>query len=112
NLATPESDLTIQPTRWSNSPPDFVEGDTVKQRGLIVNVAVGPEIPGRVVDALGNQLMAKCMDVMVPIGCALERQNRLTHKLYFIWVVVGQKRPTVAQLPQTQEENTASQDLI
>ncbi|KNE96918.1 hypothetical protein PSTG_09785 [Puccinia striiformis f. sp. tritici PST-78] len=52
------------------------------------------------------------MDVMVPIGCALERQNRLTQKLYFIWVVVGQKRPTVAQLPQTQEENTASQDLI
>merc|ERR1719413_118077 len=35
------------------------EGDTVKRTGAIVDVPVGPEILGRVVDALGNPLDGK-----------------------------------------------------
>ncbi|KAH9468263.1 hypothetical protein Pst134EA_011887 [Puccinia striiformis f. sp. tritici] len=34
-----------------------------------------------------------------------DRTNE-TQKLYLLWVVVGQKRSTVAQLAQTREENT------
>merc|ERR1719193_1818429 len=35
------------------------EGDTVKRTGAIVDVPVGPEILGRVVDALGNPIDGK-----------------------------------------------------
>ncbi|KAL4957384.1 P-loop containing nucleoside triphosphate hydrolase protein [Aspergillus filifer] len=143
------------------------EGETVKRTGEIVDVPVGPELLGRVVDALGNpidgkgplnakekrraQLKApgilprrsvnqpvqtglKCVDAMVPIGrgqreliigdrqtgktaVALDailnqkRWNNNTNdesqKLYCIYVAVGQKRSTVAQLVKTLEENDA-----
>ncbi|KAI9044765.1 F1F0 ATP synthase subunit alpha [Aspergillus affinis] len=142
------------------------EGETVKRTGEIVDVPVGPELLGRVVDALGNpidgkgptntkaksraQLKApgilprrsvnqpvqtgmKCVDSMVPIGRgqreliigdrqtgktavaldAMLNQKRWnstsdeTKKLYCIYVAVGQKRSTVAQLVKTLEENDA-----
>lgn len=142
------------------------EGETVKRTGEIVDVPVGPELLGRVVDALGNpidgkgplntkekrraQLKApgilprksvnqpvqtglKSVDAMVPIGrgqreliigdrqtgktaVALDtilNQKRWnnsddeTKKLYCIYVAVGQKRSTVAQLVKTLEENDA-----
>ncbi|KAL2137033.1 hypothetical protein VTI74DRAFT_10509 [Chaetomium olivicolor] len=142
------------------------EGETVKRTGEIVDVPVGPELLGRVVDALGNpidgkgpintkekrraQLKApgilprrsvnqpvqtglKSVDAMVPIGrgqreliigdrqtgktaVALDtmlnqkRWNNGTDeskKLYCIYVAVGQKRSTVAQLVKTLEENDA-----
>jgi len=142
------------------------EGETVKRTGEIVDVPVGPELLGRVVDALGNpidgkgplnakekrraQLKApgilprqsvnqpvqtgmKCVDSMVPIGrgqreliigdrqtgktaVALDtmlNQKRWnsagdeTKKLYCIYVAVGQKRSTVAQLVKTLEEQDA-----
>ena len=35
------------------------EGDTVKRTGQIVEVPVGPELLGRVVDALGNPIDGK-----------------------------------------------------
>src|SRR5712672_3464217 len=35
------------------------EGDTVKRTGQIVDVPVGPELLGRVVDALGNPIDGK-----------------------------------------------------
>lgn len=35
------------------------EGDIVKRTGAIVDVPVGPEILGRVVDALGNPIDGK-----------------------------------------------------
>ncbi|KAI9614848.1 hypothetical protein H4Q26_009246 [Puccinia striiformis f. sp. tritici PST-130] len=59
--STAQSDATIQPTRWWNSPLDSVafEGDTVKQPGLIVSVPVGPQLLGRVVDALDNPIDGK-----------------------------------------------------
>ena len=131
-----------------------------------VDVPVGPELLGRVVDALGNpidgkgplntkaksraQLKApgilprrsvnepvqtgmKCVDSMVPIGRGQreliigDRQTGKTavaldtmlnqkrwnsssdesKKLYCIYVAVGQKRSTVAQLVKTLEENDA-----
>ncbi|KAI8308051.1 ATP synthase subunit alpha [Colletotrichum sp. SAR11_59] len=142
------------------------EGETVKRTGEIVDVPVGPELLGRVVDALGNpidgkgplnakekrraQLKApgilprksvnqpvqtglKSIDAMVPIGrgqreliigdrqtgktaVALDamlnqkrwnNSNDETKKLYCVYVAVGQKRSTVAQLVKTLEENDA-----
>ncbi|THC98519.1 hypothetical protein EYZ11_002027 [Aspergillus tanneri] len=142
------------------------EGETVKRTGEIVDVPVGPEMLGRVVDALGNpidgkgpintkaksraQLKApgilprrsvnqpvqtgmKCVDSMVPIGRgqreliigdrqtgktavaldAMLNQKRWNNssdeskKLYCIYVAIGQKRSTVAQLVKTLEENDA-----
>ncbi|KAL2798090.1 P-loop containing nucleoside triphosphate hydrolase protein [Aspergillus insuetus] len=143
------------------------EGEVVKRTGEIVDVPVGPELLGRVVDALGNpidgkgplnassksraQLKApgilprrsvnqpvqtglKCVDSMVPIGRgqreliigdrqtgktavaldAILNQKRWNNsssdeskKLYCIYVAVGQKRSTVAQLVKTLEENDA-----
>lgn len=142
------------------------EGETVKRTGEIVDIPVGPELLGRVVDALGNpidgkgpinakerrraQLKApgilprqsvrepvqtglKSVDAMVPIGRgqreliigdrqtgktavaldAMLNQKRWNSgsdefkKLYCIYVAVGQKRSTVAQLVQTLEENDA-----
>ncbi|KAK3955948.1 P-loop containing nucleoside triphosphate hydrolase protein [Pseudoneurospora amorphoporcata] len=142
------------------------EGETVKRTGEIVDVPVGPELLGRVIDALGNpidgkgpinckekrraQLKApgilprqsvnqpvqtglKSVDAMVPIGRgqreliigdrqtgktavaldAILNQKRWNNgsdedkKLYCIYVAVGQKRSTVAQLVKTLEENDA-----
>ncbi|KAH7171181.1 P-loop containing nucleoside triphosphate hydrolase protein [Dactylonectria macrodidyma] len=142
------------------------EGETVKRTGEIVDIPVGPEMLGRVVDALGNpidgkgpiktterrraQLKApgilprqsvnepvqtglKSIDAMVPIGRGQreliigDRQtgktavgldtilnqkrwnnsNDESKKLYCIYVAVGQKRSTVAQLVKTLEENDA-----
>ncbi|KAI1815321.1 ATP synthase subunit alpha [Poronia punctata] len=142
------------------------EGETVKRTGQIVDVPVGPELLGRVVDALGNpidgkgplnnkerrraQLKApgilprqsvrepvqtglKSVDAMVPIGRgqreliigdrqtgktavaldAMLNQKRWNNgtdekkKLYCVYVAVGQKRSTVAQLVKTLEENDA-----
>ncbi|QKX55159.1 uncharacterized protein TRUGW13939_02251 [Talaromyces rugulosus] len=142
------------------------EGETVRRTGEIVDVPVGPEILGRVVDALGNpidgkgplntkekrraQLKApgilprrsvhepvqtglKSVDSMVPIGRgqreliigdrqtgktavaldAILNQKRInaagdeSKKLYCVYVAVGQKRSTVAQLVKTLEENDA-----
>ncbi|KKY33740.1 putative atp synthase subunit alpha [Diaporthe ampelina] len=142
------------------------EGETVKRTGEIVDVPVGPELLGRVVDALGNpidgkgplntkersraqvkapgilprrsvnqpvQTGLKSIDAMVPIGRgqreliigdrqtgktavaldAILNQKRWnntsdeTKKLYCIYVAVGQKRSTVAQLVKTLEENDA-----
>ncbi|OAA49365.1 ATP synthase alpha chain [Metarhizium rileyi] len=142
------------------------EGEAVKRTGAIVDVPVGPELLGRVIDALGNpidgkgplntkerrraQLKApgilprksvnepvqtgfKSVDAMVPIGRGQreliigDRQtgktavgldtilnqkrwnngNDETKKLYCVYVAVGQKRSTVAQLVKTLEENDA-----
>lgn len=144
------------------------EGETVKRTGQIVDVPVGPEMLGRVVDALGNpidgkgpintkerrraQLKApgilprrsvnqpvqtglKSVDAMVPIGrgqreliigdrqtgktaVALDailnqkrwnNTNDETKKLYCVYVAIGQKRSTVAQLVKTLEEQDCMQ---
>ncbi|KAG6009556.1 Alpha subunit of the F1 sector of mitochondrial F1F0 ATP synthase [Claviceps pusilla] len=142
------------------------EGESVKRTGAIVDIPVGPEMLGRVIDALGNpidgkgpinckerrraQLKApgilprksvnepvqtgfKSVDAMVPIGRGQreliigDRQtgktavcldtilnqkrwnngNDESKKLYCVYVAVGQKRSTVAQLVKTLEENDA-----
>ena len=147
---------------------DIKEGDLVKRTEAIVDVPVGEELLGRVVDALGNPIdnrgsiettlrsvadvkapgiiprrsvhepMAtglKSVDAMIPIGrgqreliigdrqtgkTALVLDTILnqksyndaagddeTKKLYCIYVAVGQKRSTVAQLVKKLEENDA-----
>ncbi|KAI9903020.1 hypothetical protein N3K66_002372 [Trichothecium roseum] len=142
------------------------EGETVKRTGQIVDVPVGPEMLGRVIDALGNpidgkgpiktkerrraqvkapgilprqsvnqpvQTGLKSVDAMVPIGRgqreliigdrqtgktavaldAMLNQKRWNDsgdekkKLYCVYVAVGQKRSTVAQLVKSLEEADA-----
>ena len=146
---------------------DIKEGDTVKRTKSIVDVPVGDELLGRVVDGLGNPLdgkgpiktkkravadskapgiiprksvhepMAtglKSVDSMIPVGRGQreliigDRQTGKTaialdtilnqksyndaaasdsDKLYCVYVAVGQKRSTVAQLVKKLEESGA-----
>ena len=142
---------------------DIKEGDIVKRTGTIVDIPVGKELLGRVVDPLGNPLDGKgaiegserrrvevkapsiiprqsvnepvqtglkALDALVPIGRGQreliigDRQTGKTaiaidtiinqkeinesddesRKLYCIYVAVGQKRSTVAQIVKTLEE--------
>jgi len=153
------------------SDAEIKEGDTVKRTGTIVDVPVGKELLGRVVDGLGNpidgkgpinatqrsrvevkapgiiprksvhepvQTGLKALDALVPVGRGQreliigDRQtgksavaidtfiNQKTanagtdesKKLYCIYVAVGQKRSTVAQLVKTLEENGAMEYSI
>ena len=143
------------------------EGDTVKRTGAIVDVPVGKDLLGRVVDALGNpidgkgpikgssrqrvevkapgiiprrsvhepmQTGLKAIDTLIPIGrgqreliigdrqtgktaiiidtiinqkSVNEKAESESEKLYCIYVAIGQKRSTVAQIVKVLEENGA-----
>jgi len=148
------------------SDSEIKEGDVVKRTGTIVDVPIGKELLGRVVDGLGNpidgkgpiattqrsrvevkapgiiprtsvhepvQTGLKAIDALVPVGRGQreliigDRQtgksavaidtfiNQKTvnagddesKKLYCIYVAIGQKRSTVAQLVRTLTENGA-----
>ncbi len=140
------------------------EGDTVKRTGSIVDVPVGKELLGRVVDGLGNpidgksklsdkvkrkrvevkapgiiprqsvsepmQTGLKAIDSLIPVGRGQreliigDRQTGKTavavdtiinqkqinesddekKKLYCVYVAIGQKRSTVAQIVKTLED--------
>ena len=146
---------------------DIKEGDTVKRTGDIVDVPVGKELLGRVVDGLGNpidgkgelktterrlvevkapgiiprksvhepvQTGLKAIDSLIPVGRGQreliigDRQTGKTaviidtilnqktvnenakdesEKLYCVYVAIGQKRSTVAQLVKTLEDYDA-----
>ena len=145
---------------------DIKEGDIVKRTGEIVQVPVGKELLGRVVDALGNpidgkgpiksktksrievkapgiiprksvhepmQSGVKAIDALVPVGRGQreliigDRQTGKTavavdtiinqknfngskdekEHLYCVYVAIGQKRSTVAQLVKELEEQGA-----
>ena len=147
------------------------EGDTVKRTWEIVDVPVGKELLGRVVDGLGNpidgkgpiqssekrrielkapgiiprqsvsepmQTGIKALDALVPVGRGQreliigDRQTGKTavaidtilnqksvnqsdnekEKLYCIYVAIGQKRSTVAQIVKTLEDNGAMEYTI
>jgi F-type H+-transporting ATPase subunit alpha len=147
------------------------EGDVVKRTGTIVDVPVGKELLGRVVDGLGNpidgkgplkttqrsrvevkapgiiprqsvsepvQTGLKALDALVPVGRGQreliigDRQTGKTavaidtfinqkevnkgtdesKKLYCIYVAVGQKRSTVAQIVRALEEQGAMEYSI
>jgi F-type H+/Na+-transporting ATPase subunit alpha len=153
------------------SDSEIREGDTVKRTGTIVDVPVGKELLGRVVDGLGNpidgkgplkttqrarvevkapgiiprqsvnepvQTGLKALDALVPVGRGQreliigDRQTGKTavaldtfinqkgvnsgsdesKKLYCIYVAVGQKRSTVAQIVRALEENGAMEYSI
>ena len=140
----------------------ILEGDTVKRTGSIVDVPVGPELLGRVVDGLGEAIDGKgaivsklrsraevkapgiiprksvhepmptglkAVDALIPIGRGQreliigDRQTGKTaiaidtiinqktkseaQKLMCIYVGVGQKRSTIAQLVGALEEANA-----
>ncbi len=139
------------------------EGDTIKRTNAIVDVPVGKELLGRVVDGLGNpidgkgplsvknrkrvevkapgiiprqsvnepmQTGLKSIDSLIPIGRgqreliigdrqtgktavaidAIINQKKInkssdeSKKLYCVYVAIGQKRSTVAQITKTLEE--------
>ena len=142
------------------------EGDTVKRTGSIVDVPIGKELLGRVVDALGNPIDGKgpikakkrsrvdvkapgiiprksvhepmstglkAIDALIPVGRGQrelvigDRQTGKTailldtilnqksvhetgkdnDKLFCVYVAIGQKRSTVAQLVKILEERGA-----
>lgn len=142
------------------------EGDTVKRTGKIVDVPVGEELLGRVVDALGNpidgkgplktdkrrrleekapgiidrksvhepvQTGIKSIDGLIPVGRGqreliigdrqtgktaiaidailnqkqINEGNDESKKLYCIYVCIGQKRSTLAQIVKKLEEEDA-----
>lgn len=150
---------------------DIKEGDDVKRTKTIVDVPVGKELLGRVVDALGNpidgfgpinakkrskvdvkapgiitrksvhepmQTGIKAIDSLVPIGrgqreliigdrqtgkstIAIDtiiNQKNINHgtdeskKLYCIYVAIGQKRSSVAQLVKTLQDAGAMEYSI
>ncbi len=153
------------------SDADIKEGDVVKRTGTIVDVPIGKELLGRVVDGLGNpidgkgpikttqrsrvevkapgiiprksvhepvQTGLKALDALVPVGRGQreliigDRQTGKTavaidtfinqknvnagddegKKLYCIYVAIGQKRSTVAQIVRQLEENGAMEYSI
>ena len=153
------------------SDSEIREGDVVKRTGTIVDVPVGKELLGRVVDGLGNpidgkgplkttqrsrvevkapgiiprqsvsepvQTGLKALDALVPVGRGQreliigDRQTGKTavaidtfinqkevnkgtdesKKLYCIYVAVGQKRSTVAQIVRSLEEQGAMEYSI
>nr|HPG58830.1 F0F1 ATP synthase subunit alpha [Candidatus Wallbacteria bacterium] len=134
------------------------EGDTARCTGRIISVPVGPELVGRVVDALGRPLDGKgpitakqylpieskapgvverqpvkeplqtgikAIDAMIPIGRGQRELiigDRATGKtaiaidtiinqrgkdVHCVYVAIGQKRSTVAQVIRTLEQNKA-----
>jgi F-type H+-transporting ATPase subunit alpha len=139
------------------------EGDTVKTTGRILEVPVGPELLGRVVDALGNpidgkgplkttrtspiervapgviyrksvsqpvQTGYKAIDAMVPVGRGQreliigDRQtgktalaidtiiNQKTSGIKCIYVAIGQKQSSIANVVRKLEENGAMDHTI
>ena len=147
------------------------EGDTVKRTGEIVNVPVGKELLGRVVDGLGNpidgkgpinskekkrvevkapgiiprksvnepmQTGLKAIDSLIPIGRGqreliigdrqtgktaiaidtiinqkeINKSDDESKKLYCVYVAIGQKRSTVAQIVKTLEDAGAMEYSI
>ncbi len=153
------------------SDAEIKEGDVVKRTGTIVDVPIGKELLGRVVDGLGNpidgkgplkttqrgrvevkapgiiprtsvnepvQTGLKALDALVPVGRGQreliigDRQTGKTavaidtfinqkeankgtdesKKLYCIYVAVGQKRSTVAQIVRALEEQGAMEYSI
>ncbi len=142
------------------------EGDTVKRTGSIVDVPIGTELLGRVVDALGNPIDGKgpikakkrarvdvkapgiiprksvhepmstglkAIDALIPVGRgqrelvigdrqtgktailldtilnqkSVHESGKESEKLYCVYVAIGQKRSTVAQLVKILEERGA-----
>ncbi len=147
------------------------EGDTVKRTGEIVDVPVGKELLGRVVDGLGNpidgkgpinskerkrvevkapgiiprksvnepmQTGLKAIDSLIPIGRGqreliigdrqtgktaiaidtiinqkeINKSSDESKKLYCVYVAIGQKRSTVAQIVKTLEDAGAMEYSI
>tara|TARA_B100000963_G_scaffold313346_1_gene291225 strand:+ start:2915 stop:4450 length:1536 start_codon:yes stop_codon:yes gene_type:complete len=147
------------------------EGDLVKRTGEIVDVPVGKELLGRVVDGLGNpidgkgpinskekkrvevkapgiiprksvnepmQTGLKAIDSLIPIGRGqreliigdrqtgktaiaidtiinqkeINKSDDESKKLYCVYVAIGQKRSTVAQIVKTLEEAGAMEYSI
>ena len=53
------------------------EGDIVKRTGAIVDVPVGEELLGRVVDALGNAIDGKVGLTFIGFGCSFKTKSQI-----------------------------------
>src|SRR5450756_2467061 len=104
----------------------ITEGDTVKCTGRILEVPVGPELRGRVVNALGQPIDGKGpIDAMVPVGRGQreliigDRQtgktavavdaiiNQKGQNMTCVYVAIGQKASTVVNVVRKLEEHGA-----
>jgi len=108
----------------------LAEGMSAKCTGRILEVPVGPELLGRVVDALGNQTGYKSVDAMIPVGRGQreliigDRQigktalaidaiiNQKNSGIKCVYVAVGQKQSTIANVVRKLEENGALANTI
>src|ERR687889_157061 len=107
------------------SDADISEGTTVKRTGTIVDVPIGKALLGRVVDALGNpidgkgpietterrRVEVKALDTFINQK-DINKSGKEAEKLYCIYVAIGQKRSTVAQIVRALEENGAMEYSI
>jgi len=130
---------------------DLVEGQTARCTGRILEVPVGPELLGRVVDALGNaidgkgpinasltdavekvapgvierksvdqpvQTGLKAIDAMVPVGrgksaIAIDAIINQKHTgVKCVYVAIGQKQSTIANVVRKLEEHGAMAHTI
>ena len=103
---------------------EIKEGDTVKRTGRIVEVPVGPALVGRVVNAIGEPIdgkgpivtehyrkveikapgIVKRKSVHEPMDTII---NQKGGDVICIYVAIGQKRSTVAQVVSKLQENGA-----
>src|SRR3989344_2837798 len=114
----------------------LAEGMSAKCTGRILEVPVGPELLGRVVDALGNpgdqpvQTGYKSVDAMIPVGRGQreliigDRQigktalaidaiiNQKNSGIKCVYVAIGQKQSTIANVVRKLEENGALANTI
>ncbi|KAI3664488.1 hypothetical protein L1987_89751 [Smallanthus sonchifolius] len=110
------------------------EGDLVKRTGSIVDVPAGKAMLGRVVDALGvpidgrgalsdherRRVEVKAPGIIEPIAIDTilnqkqmnSRSTSESETLYCVYVAIGQKRSTVAQLVQILSEANAMEYSI
>ena len=94
---------------------DIKEGDIVKRTGAIVDVPVGPELLGRVVDRgqreliIGDRQTGKTAIILDTIlnQKAIHENGPESEKLFCVYVAVGQKRSTVAQFVRILEDRGA-----
>lgn len=62
----------------------ILEGDVVKRTGTIVDVPIGDNLLGRVVDALGNPIDGKVREEAAPLGRACMSRTRTGSVLFHL----------------------------
>src|SRR5688572_5793991 len=91
----------------------IVEGDTVKTTGRILEVPVGRELLGRVVDALGNPIDGKGPLKTTKTAIAVDTIiNQKSSGIKCVYVAIGQEQSTIANVVRKLEEHGAMAHTI